>query len=276
MVKLGVFDLDGTLLTSDGKLPETFYQDVELLRSRGVSAAIASARPAQFLFEMFDRDVDLLISGEDGNIFFRGKQLLHVRYVPAGLIDRVYAITAGRDDTAVLCTGLNEIYVSAEHYRRFVEWGKGRFMPDAPKDLSENAKVCKIHLLCRDGVEAAKRMIASPDFAEIRSGCNMTESGYGWIGITAKDSNKAAAVRFFQKYLNIGNDETAVFGDSENDIPMFELTENSYAMKNAPADIRQKAKHVTEDDNDHNGAMKALLSLTASNEIPALTSNTCK
>ena len=97
---------------------------MELLRSRGVSAAIASARPAQFLFEMFDRDVDLLISGEDGNIFFRGKQLLHVRYVPAGLIDRVYAITAGRDDTAVLCTGLNEIYVSAEHFRRFIEWGE--------------------------------------------------------------------------------------------------------------------------------------------------------
>ena len=75
MIKLGVFDLDGTLLTSKNKLPETFYQDLELLHSRNVSVAIASARPAQFLFEMFDRDVDLLISGEDGNIFFRGKQI---------------------------------------------------------------------------------------------------------------------------------------------------------------------------------------------------------
>ena len=212
MVKLGVFDLDGTLLTSEDKIPVTFYQDVELLRSRGVSVAIASARSAQFLFEMFDRDVDMLISGEDGNIFFRGKQLLHVRYVFAELIARVYAITAGRDDTAVLCTGPDDMYVSAEHYRRFVKWGKGRFMPEAPKDLTENAKVCKIHVLCRDGAEAAKRMIPSV-FAEIQGDSDVTGSGYGWIGITAKDSNKAAAVRFFQQYLNISDDETAVFGN---------------------------------------------------------------
>ena len=264
MVKLGVFDLDGTLLTSEDNLPDTFYQDVELLHSRNVSVAIASARPAQFLFDMFDHDVDLLMSGEDGNIFFRGKQLLHARYLSADLIARVYAITAERDDTAVLCTGLNDIYVSAEHYRRFVEWGKGRFMPETPKDLTGDAEICKIHVLCRDGVEAAKHMISTV-FAELRGSCDMTESGYGWIGITEKDSNKAAAVRFFQKYLNIGNEETAVFGDSSNDIPMFELTENSYAMKNAPVDIREKAKHVTEEDNDHNGAMKALLRLTSSN-----------
>ena len=38
-------------------------------------------------------------------------------------------------------------------------------------------------------------------------------------------------------------------------------------MKNAPADVRQKAGHTTEDDNDHNGAMKALLSLTSLNEV---------
>ena len=62
MIKLGVFDLDGTLLNSEGRLPETFYDDVEWLRRRGVSVAIASARPVQFLFEMFDRDVDLLLN----------------------------------------------------------------------------------------------------------------------------------------------------------------------------------------------------------------------
>lgn len=267
MIKLGVFDLDGTLLTSKNKLPETFYQDLELLHSRNVSVAIASARPAQFLFEMFDRDVDLLISGEDGNIFFRWKQLLRVRYLPAELIVRVYATTAGHDDLAVLCTGPDDIYVSDEHYRRFAAWGLGRFLPEKPKDLTANAGICKVHVFCRDGVEAAKRMIASPIFTEMRTGCDMTESGYGWIGITAKDSNKAAAVRYFQKYLNIGNDETAVFGDSANDIQMFELTEYSYAMKNAPADIRQKAKHITEEDNDHNGAMKALLRLTSSIDV---------
>ncbi|MCR4655054.1 MAG: HAD hydrolase family protein [Lachnospiraceae bacterium] len=59
MIKLGVFDLDGTLLTNEGRLPETFWEDLELLLGRNVNIAIASARPAQFLFEMFDRDAEL-------------------------------------------------------------------------------------------------------------------------------------------------------------------------------------------------------------------------
>ncbi len=78
-----------------------------------------------------------------------------------------------------------------------------------------------------------------------------------------KDSNKAAAVSFFQKYLNVNDDEIAVFGDSSNDIPMFELTAYSFAMRNAPSDIRQKAGRITKEDNDHNGAMKTLIELTA-------------
>ena len=155
MIKLGVFDLDGTLLNSEGRLPETFYDDVEWLRRRGVSVAIASARPVQFLFEMFDRDVDLLISGEDGNLFFRGKQLLHARYVSSELVAKVYEITAGRDDVAVICTGPDDFCVSEEHYRRFVEWGLRRFLPDEPKELTGNGKFCKIHVFCRDGIEAA-------------------------------------------------------------------------------------------------------------------------
>ena len=261
MIKLGVFDLDGTLLTSDGRLPETFYRDVELLHCRNVSVAIASARPAQFLFEMFDRDVDLLISGEDGNIFFRGRQLLCARYVSGELTARVYAIAAGRDDVAVVCSGPDGLYVSAGHYRRFIAWGLGRFMPEAPKEPAEDTKLCKIHVYCRDGIEAAKQMVSSV-FAEMQARGDVLETGYGWIGITEKNSNKASAVRFFQEYLNVGDDETAVFGDSSNDIPMFALTEHAYAMKNAPADVRQKAKRVTEDDNDHNGAMQALLRLT--------------
>ena len=76
-----------------------------------------------------------------------------------------------------------------------------------------------------------------------------------------KNSNKASAVRFFKNYLGLSDDEIAVFGDSENDLPMFELTKYSFAMKNADESVRGKAAQVTEYDNDHNGAMRALLEL---------------
>ena len=262
MIQLGVFDLDGTLLNNEGRLPESFDRDVSELSRRGVHVAIASARPAQFLFEMFHEDVDLLISGEDGNIFFRGRQLLNARFIGYELIDKVRKITENRADLAILLSGLSDLYVSEEDYDRFVSWGLKRFMPDEPKNLTGTEKICKIHLFCRGGVEEAKKMIATT-LSILSLDYDLQEAGYGWIGIMEKNSNKATAVRFFQDYLGLSRDEIAVFGDSSNDVPMFEMTRYSFAMKNAPADIRQKASYVTEKDNCHNGAMETLLKITS-------------
>lgn len=261
MIKLGVFDLDGTLLDSEGKLPDTFYSDLKKLDERGVHVAIASARPVQFLFEIFDRDADILISGEDGNIFFRGKKLLHVRYLSFDLINRVRERIAERDDMAVIFSSLDALYVSEEDHDRLTKWGLERFLPAESSSLTGEEKISKIHLYCSGGAGMAKEMIATV-FNDLEDVCDLLEAGYGWIGFTEKNSNKASAVRFFQDYMGLSDDEIAVFGDSENDLYMFELTKYSFAMKNADESIREKAAFVTEEDNDHNGAMKALLKAT--------------
>jgi len=39
--------------------------------------------------------------------------------------------------------------------------------------------------------------------------------------------------------------KTMGIGDSANDLPMFEVVEHSYAMGNAPADVKALAKHHT-------------------------------
>ena len=261
MIKLGVFDLDGTLLDSEGNLPETFYSDAEKLGERGVHVAIASARPVQFLFGIFDRDVDILISGEDGNIFFRGKKLLHARYLSFDLINRVRERIAQRDDMATIFSSLDALYVSREDFDRLTKWGLERFLPEEPSALSGEEKITKIHLYCSGGVEMAKEMVAV-FFNDLADDCDVMEVGHGWIGFTEKGSNKASAVRFFQEYLELSGDEIAVFGDSENDLHMFELTKYSFAMKNADESIKEKAAFITDEDNDHNGAMKALLKAT--------------
>ena len=261
MIKLGVFDLDGTLLDSEGKLPETFYSDVEVLSKRGAHVAIVSARPARFLFDIFDRDVDILISGEDGNIFFKGRELLHARFISFDLINKVRDRIAQRSDVAVAFTSLDELYVSSEDFDRLKRWVLQRFLPEAPSSLSGREQICKIHLYCSGGVSMAKEMIAGT-FHDLVDECDMFEAGYGWIGFMGKGSNKASAVRFFQNHLGLADDEIAVFGDSENDLPMFDLTKHSFAMKNADESVRGRAASVTEYDNDHNGAMKALLENT--------------
>ena len=43
-----------------------------------------------------------------------------------------------------------------------------------------------------------------------------------------------------------------VFGDYYNDLPMFKVAEYSYAMENAPKDVKENAKFIAES-NDRDG-----------------------
>ena len=49
-----------------------------------------------------------------------------------------------------------------------------------------------------------------------------------------------------------------VFGDSDNDLPMFTHAYYSCAMKNADHFIQSKARYVTQEDHDHDGVMKTI------------------
>lgn len=65
-----------------------------------------------------------------------------------------------------------------------------------------------------------------------------------FFDVTSRNTDKGVAVRFLQTQLGIAPEETAVFGDGINDIPLFSVTENSYAVETAPVQVRQEAKHT--------------------------------
>ena len=57
--------------------------------------------------------------------------------------------------------------------------------------------------------------------------------------------------------MNIEYKSTIAIGDGENDISMFEQTPNSVAMGNAVEKAKEKAKYMT-DTNDNDGVAKVL------------------
>ncbi|MEE0930497.1 MAG: HAD family hydrolase [Acutalibacteraceae bacterium] len=60
-----------------------------------------------------------------------------------------------------------------------------------------------------------------------------------WCEIMPKSANKANAIKKLKKMLEC--DELVVFGDSLNDIPMFEIADKSYAVMNANDRLKQIA-----------------------------------
>ena len=259
MIKLAVFDLDGTLLDNDTKLPKDFYENVKLLKENGIRVAISSARPVYSIFNILTEPCDdLFISAEDGNVFFRGRNLIKAIHMPLDIVYEIEDILKDNEDVAMLYTSVDNLYVSEKDHDRFLKWGLDNFVDKKPNPLTQDSSICKIHGYCNGGVSMASELI-NTTFSNLKDRLDILESGYGWFGIMEKGSNKAASVKFFMDHLNLTSDEVAVFGDSGNDVPMFQTTKNSYAMKNARDEIKKYANFVTEFPNYENGAMLEVL-----------------
>lgn len=78
------------------------------------------------------------------------------------------------------------------------------------------------------------------------------------LDLNSATCNKGTAVTLLQEKLGISPDETIVFGDAENDIPMFATSTHSYAMMNAPQSVKQHARSVAPG-NDESGVVWVLM-----------------
>jgi len=92
-----------------------------------------------------------------------------------------------------------------------------------------------------------------------------------FIDVSPKGWDKGAAVRFLAQEMGIGIDEVAVFGDSENDLPMIEAVPNSVAVANAAPEVAQAARwHIGRSQDDAvAAALEDIARATRVGELPA-------
>lgn len=86
---------------------------------------------------------------------------------------------------------------------------------------------------------------------------NLKPSNHYYCDITSLGAAKGSAIKKLCKYLDIEKSEIIVIGDGENDVSMFELTDNSVAMGNATVEVKEKANYITSS-NDEDGVAKVL------------------
>ena len=252
MIKLGVFDLDKTLLDANSRLPRDFYKNVDILTKRGVTVAIASGRPADSLLYLFHAAPDsMLICGEDGNLFYQGKQLIKAHTMSWDLINEIYDTIKNRNDLAVMFSTIEgESFWDWHSLQLMGYWNGRRYRREDAHELDGTENICRIHCVTPGGDEGARKIIEGP-LAVLADKCDVLGEGYGWIGIMEKGYNKSMAVKLFMETL---------FNRLEFGVKY------SYAMKNASPAIKEKAAFVTKYDHTVNGAMRQLLCLTEGQE----------
>lgn len=239
-VKLIVTDLDGCLLRSDSSLPGSFKEAFELMESRGVVFAAGSGRSIDGAAAPFGGYAEKMafVTDNGARVFYRGRVLKETLisyedYAPileeANRHDDVFAVACGVKDAWVSDSREVPDEVARELKKYYPTW-KACDLNNVPEP------VIKLALLHFDDIE--KNIY--PFLKKFNSEkLRVQVTAYVWIDVYAGGLSKGVGVKALQDALGIAPDETVVFGDYLNDIPMAEHAGASYAVANAHPKLKE-------------------------------------
>ncbi|MFI3174780.1 MAG: HAD family hydrolase [Bacillota bacterium] len=267
MIKLVAFDLDKTLLDNQGRLPSDFLEQQNKLMKMGIQIAVVTTQPYGSVKKLFgDAFAHLIGACGNGNCIFGNDiyEILH-RYEKADIL-HLLDFLPNDPELAICFSGHQGDYTDPISLERFHQHEKSWLIPNV-LDIEE-------YYQCGDEIYNASFLCFPPDqgmdfsaFADekckttlknVSSQYKLTHAGYGWISVLPHDCGKRLGLQKVMESIKATKDEVLAFGDSDNDIPMFELVTHSFAMKNADKNVKEHALHITEYDNNQNGAMRAV------------------
>ena len=259
--RLFVTDLDGCLLRNDGSLPADFDGTWELLRSRGAVLAGVSGRSVRGLTAPFGaRASEMAFASDNGSCLYWRGEPLRIAALPDSVWQPV--VREGDRHPGLICVGCGAESAwierpqaltareTAELRKYFPEWRAGR--PGAVPD-----RIIKLAFLFFNDMERS----VYPFFRRFDGDTlRVRVTAYVWMDVFSAAVSKGTAVQALQKALGIAPEETVVFGDYLNDLPMAGCAALSLAPANAHPRVKERFSAVIPS-NEAGGVTAAIRSL---------------
>lgn len=259
-IRLFVSDLDGTLLNQDHRISEKSSEIILDIQRAGGLFLAATGRAWKSVNPILnDAGIScgaILLNGaefrtENGNILFH-------RFIDQAGTDRIlHLLQKYRIDFEVHTNrGDFSIYSEMNHELRdlqdMIRCLAAQALHDPGPDQREEIRILKFFIPCHafwlyDGLIKELEDIG---------GISITTSGSCNLEITSSDATKADMLKQVAAYYGITEPEIAVFGDSENDKTMLKEFRNSFAVENAPDDVRSCASSVIGCNDEDAAALK--------------------
>ena len=256
-------DVDGTLLDAAHRVSPRTAAVARELSDRGIPLVLVSARMPEALEEIRR---GLGCSGP--TVCYSGAYVIDA--AGAELLSRPIALGLALEVRDYVACAFPELCCMAYGYHTWVT--VDRSDPRVAREeeivgvrsvegtLEEHFSERGLHKFLLVGnpeaVERAERELGSefPQLAVVRSSPILCEVMDG-------RASKTEGVGVVCDHLGAPLERAVAFGDGRNDIDMLRGVPESWAMANAPAEVRAAAAHVTALDNDHDGFAETIFSL---------------
>ena len=280
MIKLIASDMDGTLLNNNHDIDVETVEAIRKAEEAGIIFAISTGREYDSVKGLLDkhniRCQCILSNGaeyrdEDGNILEvininekYAKQIIQIldeNKLPARIFtDKGVFTTSTREEA------LQEVVFRTLTFNPNLTKDEAKKMAEKEGFFTSLKYIDDVEKFFEDGIEVRKFVAFHKDVELIDKmkktvgkleGLAISSSFDDNIEITDLNAQKGIILEQVAKKMDIDIKDVMILGDSFNDYSMFEIFEESVAMKNAIPEVKEIAKYIT-DSNDNLGVAKAI------------------
>ncbi len=241
-------DLDGTLLNNDKKLGERDIETLSKLGELGIKRVFATGRSYYSSIQVLDESLDfdyLVFSSGAGIYDWKNKKMLFESIIPQNkVVEMSHKLVDMQMNFSVhFAIPENHKY---HYFRSFID-NKSDFDYRNILNKGIGYEIKKVDSL----YDATQFLIitsnlsdfdllnsAFPDMKTIRASSPIDGKSI-WLEVFNNDVSKAKGATFLCRKLNIDNNNTLSIGNDYNDIDLLNWSKHSYAVENAPEDIKQ-------------------------------------
>lgn len=274
MKKVIFLDVDGTLCGRDGSVPTSARNAINSARENGHRIFLCTGRSKpELIDDILEVSVDGTICAGGGYIQVGDKVLFHQVMNPEDVKEAIEYFN--KNGVGYYLESNDGFMTSDNCISKIIE-----LATDGQNETEKQKTICEIQWFI-DVLE--KKSITDTEYKNVnkivfinntveykeieekfsskffpyRATVYMLGNESGELAI--KGCNKYTSIKILEEKLNIKNEDTIAFGDSYNDIDMFNAVNYSVAMANAPKELKEIADEITnlaEDDGIYNSFMK--------------------
>ncbi|MBU8906191.1 Cof-type HAD-IIB family hydrolase [Desertibacillus haloalkaliphilus] len=233
------FDIDGTLLDHDKKLPHSTKEAIFKLKENGHIVGIATGR-APFMYEDLRKELDIhTFISYNGQYVVLDGEVIYTNSLNHSSIEKLTEAAMHNNHPIVYMDHEDMKANVPEHSyidESIATLNINRF-PTHDPSYYKGRELYQSLLFCLEGEEGQYEQ-AFDDFDFIR-----------WhpvsVDVLPKGGSKAKGIEKIVEKLGIPEDHQYAFGDGLNDIEMLSTVKNSVAMGNGKDRVKEVAKYVT-------------------------------
>ena len=253
-ISLVVSDIDGTLVDSNSNLSKKTADSITKLRERGIHFALATGRTNMMISPFLEAfDYDLCSITCNGALVYDHRNNVEIFSQHLDKSQSIYILKEVRKrNWEFICYSKDCMYYSFQDdlIENRIRRLKGHFKYRKVKEIGE---IEDIDSLIKIGVrEFAGVDTNIVDQIAREAGTMLKNSGEKFKAIFPSGISKETGMSKLQDYLHTTADNTIVFGDYDNDLPLFRRAKYKVAVSNASKDVLNECNFVTSS-NDEDG-----------------------